>query len=123
MTASQPRPRPARKGPNQLRLVLGTAALLLLVAVVWFMVNRRGQASGEVTLTPQEEQIRTVVREVYGENIVRESLRRQSGDAILALELREEKLDNAEVNLSSLARKHEEGTSLVLIKAFIRRDQ
>ncbi len=110
-----------RRQQSQLRLVIGTAILLLLVLVVWLMVNRRGD-SGEVTLTPDEEKIRSVVRDVYGDHIVKETLRRQSGDAILALELREEKLSTAEVNLSSLARKHQEGTSLLLIKAFLRRE-
>jgi hypothetical protein len=92
------------------------------VAVVWFMTTRRGGADGPVTLTPGEEQIRNVVREVYGENIVKESLRRQSGEAILALELKNEKLATAEVNLTSLAKQHEQGTSLLLIKAFLRRE-
>ena len=117
----------ARQRPGQLRLVLGTAALLLLVAVVWYMANRRGGGGGagqaaEVTLSPEEEQMRGLVREVYGDHIVRETLRRESGDAVLALELREEKLQTAEVNLTGLARKHRDGTSLMLLKAFLRRE-
>ena len=122
MTDSTHSGRSGRGKPGQLRLVIGTAVLLLLVAVVWFMMNRRGGESGEVILTPEEEKIRAVAREVYADHIVSESLRRQSGDAILALELRDHKLQKAEVNLSDLARKHEQGTSLLLIKAFMQRE-
>lgn len=74
-------------------------------------------------LAPGEAEIRDLVREVYAGNIVSERIERNGSDAVLVAELQNEKLKELKINLSSLARKHEqEGLSLPAIKVGLRFD-
>jgi hypothetical protein len=82
-------------------------------------VVRRGPKGRE--LTTDEKMIRGLVREVYGENIVGETLATKGGDSVLTIRLKNENLATLEINLSSLARKHrDEGLSLAVIKMGLR---
>src|SRR5207249_9741882 len=68
-------------------------------------------------LTAGESRMLELVREIYAGNIVSERLERSTPDMLLILELRNEKLKELTVNLSSLARKHEDGVSIPVLKA------
>lgn len=74
-------------------------------------------------LTPGETNIRDLVREVYAGNILSERVERSGPDAMLIAELQHETLKNLTINLSSLARLHEqEGASLPAIRMSLRFD-
>jgi hypothetical protein len=74
-------------------------------------------------LTPGETIIRDVVREVYTGSILSERVQRNGPDAMLTAELQHETLKNLTINLSSLARLHEqEGASLPAIRMSLRFD-
>lgn len=104
-----------------MKIAITIIVVLLIVAVVAVIVAKR-QAS-TVELTPGETKIRDLVREVYAGNIVSERVERNGSDAVLIVELRNEKLKELKINLSSLARKHEqEGLSLPVIKLSLRFD-
>jgi hypothetical protein len=104
-----------------MKLAIAIIVVLIVVAVVTVVVaRRRTSAAG---LTPGETKIRDLVREVYAGNIVNERVERNGSDAMLVAELQNEKLKELKINLSSLARKHEqEGLSLPVIKMSLRFD-
>lgn len=100
---------------------IAIAIVVLIVVAVAAVVVARWPAQAE--LIPGETKIRDLVREVYAGNIVSERIERNGSDAVLVAELQSEKLKELEINLSSLARKHEqEGLSLPVIKMSLRFD-
>jgi hypothetical protein len=104
-----------------MKIAIAIVVVVVVVAVVAVIVAKRRQPGAE--LTPSETKIRDLVREVYAGNIVSERLERNGSDAVLVAELQNEKLKELKINLSSLARKHEqEGLSLPVIKMSLRFD-
>jgi len=104
-----------------MKIAIAIIVVVLVVAVVAVIVGKRRVHTAE--LTPGETKIRDLVREVYAGNIVSERVERSGSDAVLVAELQNEKLKELKINLSSLARKHEqEGLSLPVIKMSLRFD-
>src|SRR4051794_3898951 len=104
-----------------MKIAIAIIAVLVVVAAVAVIVAKRRASTAE--LTPGETKIRDLVREVYAGNIVSERVERNGPDAVLVAELQNEKLKELKINLSSLARKHEqEGLSLPVIKMSLRFD-
>ena len=73
--------------------------------------------SGARPLSEGEEHVRRLAREVYGDRITAASVNFRAGEAILHLTLQNHPLRNADVNLSSLARKLGEGMSDAVLRA------
>ena len=95
-------------------IVIGLAVILLIIVAAVFLRSRGG---GTRRLLADEETMRSLVHEVYGDKITAEDIVFRDGDAVMTIALRDEKLRSLEVNLSSLARKHkEQGLSLAVIK-------
>src|SRR3954451_11654969 len=104
-----------------MKIAIAIVVILVVVAVVAVIIAKRRASTAE--LTPGEVQIRDLVREVYAGNIVSERVERNGSDAVLVAELQNEKLKELKINMSSLARKHEqEGLSLPVIKMGLRFD-
>jgi hypothetical protein len=104
-----------------MKIAVAIVVIVVVLAVVAVIVAKRRQSAAE--LTPSETKIRDLVREVYAGNIVSERVERNGCDAVLVAELQNEKLKELKINLSSLARKHEqEGLSLPVIKMSLRFD-
>ena len=104
-----------------MRNSLVVVVVVVVVAVIAVTVAKLRLSAA--ALTDGETKIRDLVREVYGGNIVGERVERDGPDAVLVAELRNEKLRELRINLSSLARKHEqEGLSLPVIKMSLRYD-
>jgi hypothetical protein len=104
-----------------MKIAIAIIVVLVVVAVVVVLIAKRRSPGAE--LTPTETKIRDLVREVYAGNIVSERVERNGSDAVLVAELQNEKLKELKINLSSLARKHEqEGLSLPVIKMSLRFD-
>ncbi|HEY7090442.1 MAG TPA: hypothetical protein VH518_20260 [Tepidisphaeraceae bacterium] len=104
-----------------MKIFVAIIAVVTLAALVVVIVQKR--KSVDVELTSGELKIREVVREVYAGNIVAERIERRASDAVLIAELRNEKLKELTINLSSLARKCEkEGLSVPAQKAALRFD-
>lgn len=104
-----------------MKITFAIIIVLFVVAVVAVIVAKPRPSTAD--LSPGETKIRDLVREVYAGNIVSERVERTGSDAVLVAELRNEKLKELKINLSSLARKHEqEGLSLPVIKMSLRFD-
>ena len=102
-----------------MKIAIAVIIVVVVLAVVAVILARRRASS--VELTPAETKIRDLVREVYADNIVNERVERSGPDAVLVAELQNEKLKELKINLSSLARKHEQdGLSLPVIKMSLR---
>ncbi|GJM25794.1 MAG: hypothetical protein DHS20C16_22090 [Phycisphaerae bacterium] len=69
-------------------------------------------------MTDGEEKIRQLVHEVHGKNISSEEISFQDNDATIVLNLNSP-MERLQINLSNLARKHEEGVSLPVLKLSI----
>jgi hypothetical protein len=81
------------------------------------------EASPHDSLTASEVRIRELVRQVYGQHIVKETIAHSGGDAVLKLGLRDEKISSLDINLSSLARQFgAEGPTLAALKAALNFD-
>jgi hypothetical protein len=92
-------------------VIVFVAAIVALWAAI--LAKRRKPTVG---LSPVEAEIRHVVRKVYAGNIVREHVERAGSDAVLVVELRNATVKDLQINLSSLARKHQqEGDSLPVL--------
>lgn len=104
-----------------MKIAIAIIVVLVVVAVAVAVIAKRRGPGAE--LTPTETKIRDLVREVYAGNVVSERVERSGSDAVLVAELQNEKLKELKINLSSLARKHEqEGLSLPIIKMSLRFD-
>jgi hypothetical protein len=104
-----------------MKIAIAIIVVLVVVAVAAVIVAKRRAPAAE--LTPGETKIRDLVREVYAGNIVSERVERSGSDAVLVAELQNESLKELNINLTSLARKHEqEGVSLPVIKMSLRID-
>jgi len=104
-----------------MKIVIAIIVVVVVVAIVAVIAAKRRTAAAE--LTPSETKIRDLVREVYAGNIVSERVERSGSDAVLVAQLQNEKLKELKINLSSLARKHEqEGLTLAVIKMSLRFD-
>jgi hypothetical protein len=98
-----------------------TKGILLVLALVFLAIVAavflRTRGGGARRLSTDEETMRSLVHEVYGDKITAESVNFRDGDALMTITLNDEKLRSLEVNLSNLARKHrEQGLSLPVIK-------
>src|SRR5437870_13505122 len=94
--------------------VVAIAVTLLLIGAIVFY---RSRTVGSRTLSTDEQKMRSLVNEVFGDKITAEDIVFRDGDAVMTIALRDEKLRSLEVNLSSLARKHkEQGLSIAVIK-------
>ena len=83
--------------------ILGAGiALVLVVLLALYLLWGRGRSPR--SLRGDEEIVRGLVREVYGEEIMSESINIRESDAIFTITLRDEKLQSLEISLSSLAR-------------------
>jgi hypothetical protein len=87
----------------------------ILVTIDRFMGRRSRLSHGE-------RQIRDLVRETYMGNITGEQIVRQGRDAMFSVKLKNEKVEELRINISSLWRKHKEGASLVALKTAMRFD-
>ena len=94
--------------------------VVVVLAITLIVLFQRRKPTAE--LTDNEAKVRDLVRQVYGTNILGEQIVRNGSDAVLVVELQNEKLKQLQINLSSLARKHEEGVSLAVLKASLRFD-
>jgi hypothetical protein len=95
-------------------IVISLAVILMIIDAAVFLRSRGG---GTRRLSADEETMRSLVHEVYGDKITAESVSLKDGDALMTITLNDEKLRSLQVNLSSLARKHrEQGLSLPVIK-------
>ena len=104
-----------------MKIAIAIIVVLVVVAVAVVRIAKSRAPGAE--LTPTETKIRDLVREVYVGNIVSEHVERNGSDAVLVAELHNEKLKELKINLSSLARKHEqEGLSFPVIKMSLRFD-
>lgn len=104
-----------------MKIAITIIVVLVALALVAVIVTKRRTSTAQ--LTPTETKIRDLVREAYAGNIVSERIERNGSDAVLVAELQNEKLKELKINLSSLARKHEqEGLSLPVIKMGLRFD-
>jgi len=104
-----------------MKIAIAIIAVLAVVAVIAVILAKRRATAAE--LTAGETKIRDLVREVYTGNIVSERIERHGSDAVLVAELQNVKLKELKINLSSLARKHEqEGLSIPVIKMGLRFD-
>ena len=104
-----------------MKFAIAIIVVFVAAAGLAILLAQRGTRTAE--LTAGESKIRDLVREVYAGNIVSERVERDGRDAILFAELRNEKLKRLQVNLTSLARKHEqEGVSLAVLKRSLRFD-
>jgi hypothetical protein len=89
----------------------------LVVIVLLITIFLRGRGSAQRKLSTDEETIRRLIHETYGDKITAESITYKDGDALMTITLRDDKLENLDVNISSLARKHrDQGVSLPVIK-------
>src|SRR5205085_1763248 len=105
---------------NKMKIAVAIIVFLALAGIAWSMVSRT--RPGVRRLTTDEKAILNLVREAYGANITHEKLLKNGPDVNLAIQLKNERIEELNVNLSSLARKHREGASLVAIKASLRFD-
>jgi len=103
-----------------MKLAIAVIVIVAIVAIALIVLRQRRRATTE--LTPNEAKIRDLVREVYASKIVSEAIVRNGSDAVLTVVLHDEKMKSLQVNLSSLARKHEEGASLPALKTSLRFD-
>jgi hypothetical protein len=95
-------------------IVIVVAVILLVIVAAIFL---RSRGSGPRKLSADEEAMRSLVHEVFGDKITAEDISFKDEDAVMTIALRDENLRSLEVNLSSLARKHKEkGLSLAAIK-------
>ena len=102
-----------------MRIAIALIVLLAVIAVVFLIFAKRRTPNAE--LSQGETKIRDLVREVYASNILSERVERSGSDAMLVARLQNEKVEELKINLSSLARKHEqEGISLPVIKMSMR---
>jgi hypothetical protein len=74
-------------------------------------------------LSTNESTIRGLVREIYGESIVSEKILRQGNAKVFVAVLRNEPPKEIQVNLTKLAKKHEEGASLAAHRTVIGLDR
>lgn len=104
-----------------MKIAIAIIVVIVVVAVAVVLIAKRRGPGAELTST--ETKIRDLVREVYADNIVSERVERSGSDAVLVAQLQNEKLKELKINLSSLARKHEqEGLSFPVIKMSLRFD-
>lgn len=104
-----------------MKIVIAIIVVVVVVAVV--AVNAAKRRIAAAKLTPSENKIRDLVREVYAGNIVSERVERSGSDTVLVTQLQNEKVKELRINLSSLARKHEqEGLTFPVIKMSLRID-
>ncbi len=105
-----------------MKVAIGIALIVVIVAGV-FLVLRIGAKPSSPTPTAPESEILDLFREVYGDNITNEQLVRADGDLLLHAELQNENVREIQINLTNLARKHEEeGVSLPVLKMGMRFD-
>ena len=102
-----------------MRLVVAFIVIAIVLFALMSMLQRRKKADG---LTAGESTIRDLVRDVYAGKVMSEQVERVDSDAILTVQLRDEKNDKLIANLSSLARKHEEGASLPALRTSLKFD-
>ncbi len=93
--------------------LFGIVAAIVICIVVFIALRSKSHVR---ELTEGEEKILQLVHQVYGERIASEEILIQDRDAIVALALTNSEVERLEVNLSNLARKHEEGVSLPVLK-------
>jgi flagellar basal body-associated protein FliL len=103
-----------------MKIAIVTIIVVVIVAIALIVIVQRRKPTTQ--LTQNEATIRDLVREVYATKIVTERVTRDGADAVLVVEVQNEKLKQLQINLSSLARKHEEGASLAALKASLRFD-
>jgi hypothetical protein len=105
------------------KVVVTILLVLVVTAAIWLALKqRRATHSAQRQLTTDEIEIRNLVREAYGANILSEQIVPQGRDVALVVKLQNEKLEDLKVNLSSMARHHREGASLAALKASLRFD-
>jgi len=103
-----------------MKIAIAIIVLVAVAGIAWTMIGH--VRSGVRRLSRDESAIRNLVREAYGANITSEKLIKNGPDVNFAVQLKNEKIEELNVNLSSLARKHREGASLVAIKTSLRFD-
>ena len=98
-----------------MKIVLGVFLALVFAGVVVFFI--RGIKQSKRILTSDEEEMRNLVHEVYGDKITAESLEFSNDNAKLTVTLRDENVTNLDINLTSLAHKYrDQGVSKAVIK-------
>ena len=98
---------------------VGLLVLLAAIAISFALKQRRHTRS----LTPGEREIQQLVREVYGQYIVTEHIvPRGDHDVAMSITLKNHNIDDMQINLSSLARHHQDGASLESLKGGLRFD-
>lgn len=98
-------------------VIFETIACAITLAVGWRLFR---PLRTRVWLTPNERKMRDLVRELYGRNIVGERLSRSGRNRVLIVQLQNESLEQLQVNLTSLAKKHRQGASLAALKTTLR---
>ena len=100
--------------------VVGLFVLLAAIAISFALKQRRHTRS----LTPGEREIQQLVHEVYGQYLVTEQIvPRGDHDVAMSIALNDHEIDDMQINLSSLARHHQDGASLESIKGGLRFDK